>query len=213
MARRPASESVSREDILWATAAVLHREGYASTTMKDIADEIGITAASLYHHFDNKDILLLSVLEIGLDLTIEKIEKVSAGTNSCADRLAAMVRSHVHNVTNNVTIAAAMVFELRTLMNINISPRHADREFAQDFVERRKAFFRRRQTFEDMFRQTIEAGVAAGEFRSVDADIVTKMMLGAQNWVGLWFRESGRLTGEQVADTMVDTWLAALRAA
>jgi len=192
---------------------VLHREGYASTTMKDIADEIGITAASLYHHFDNKDILLLSVLEIGLDLTIEKIEKVSAGTNSCADRLAAMVRSHVHNVTNNVTIAAAMVFELRTLMNINISPRHADREFAQDFVERRKAFFRRRQTFEDMFRQTIEAGVAAGEFRSVDADIVTKMMLGAQNWVGLWFRESGRLTGEQVADTMVDTWLAALRAA
>jgi len=192
---------------------VLHREGYASTTMKDIADEIGITAASLYHHFDNKDILLLSVLEIGLDLTIEKIEKVSAGTNSCADRLAAMVRSHVHNVTNNVTIAAAMVFELRTLMNINISPRHADREFAQDFVERRKAFFRRRQTFEDMFRQTIEAGMAAGEFRSVDADIVTKMMLGAQNWVGLWFRESGRLTGEQVADTMVDTWLAALRAA
>jgi len=36
-------------------------------------------------------------------------------------------------------------------------------------------------------------------------------MLGAHNWVGVWFREGGRLSGAEVADVMVDTWLAALR--
>ena len=69
MARKPADQSVDREDILWAAAEVLHRNGYEATTMKDIAAQVNLTAASLYHHFKNKDFLLLSVLEVGLDLT------------------------------------------------------------------------------------------------------------------------------------------------
>ena len=79
-----------------------------------------------------------------------------------------------------------------------------------EFAARRKRFFERRDYFESMFRDTVQAGIAAGEFRQVDAAIVTRAMLGAHNWVGVWFREGGRLTGEEVADVMVDTWLAAL---
>ena len=69
---------MNREDILWAAAEVLHRKGYDATTMKDIAAQVNLTAASLYHHFENKDFLLLNVLELGLDLTIAKLERVQA---------------------------------------------------------------------------------------------------------------------------------------
>ena len=67
MARKPADQSVDREDILWAAAEVLRRKGYDATTMKDIAAQVNLTAAVI-SSFQNKDFLLLSVLEVGLDL-------------------------------------------------------------------------------------------------------------------------------------------------
>jgi len=37
------------------------------------------------------------------------------------------------------------------------------------------------------------------------------MMFGSLNWVSVWYREGGRLTGAQVAEEMAATLLAALR--
>ena len=211
MARKPADQTVDREDILWAAAEVLHRNGYEATTMKGIAAQVNLTAASLYHHFKNKDFLLLNVLEVGIDYTIAKLEAVAAADTSNVEKLAGMIRSHVVSVTGNVAVGAAMVFEIRAVLNV--SGKNGDDKFMEEFGARRNRFFARRDYFESLFRGVIEAGIEAGEFRPVDADIVTKAILGAHNWVGVWFRAGGRLTGEQVADVLVDTWLAALRTA
>ena len=210
MARKPADQTVDREDILWAAAEVLHRNGYEATTMKGIAAQVNLTAASLYHHFKNKDFLLLNVLEVGIDYTIAKLETVAAADMSNAEKLAGMIRSHVISVTGNVAVGAAMVFEIRAVLNV--SSKNGDHKFMEEFGARRNQFVARRDYFESLFRNVLLAGIEAGEFRNVDADIVTKAMLGAHNWVGVWFRAGGRLTGEQVADVLVDTWLAALQA-
>ncbi len=211
MARKPADQSVARDDILWAAAEVLHRNGYEATTMKDIAAQVNLTAASLYHHFKNKDFLLLNVLELGLDLTIDKLESVVSEKTTCADKLEAMIRSHVESVTSNVAVGAAMVFEIRSLMNASGNFKIGDDKFMQEFVARRDQFFARRDYFENLFRDTVRAGIENGEFREVDVAVFTRAMLGAHNWVGVWYKEGGRLSGAQVADVMVDTWLAALR--
>lgn len=210
MARKPADQTVDREDILWAAAEVLHRNGYEATTMKDIAAQVNLTAASLYHHFKNKDFLLLSVLEVGIDYTIAKLEAAAAADMSNAEKLAGMIRSHIVCVTGNVAVGAAMVFEIRAVLNV--SGKNGDDKFMAEFGARRNQFFARRDYFESLFRNVLLAGIEAGEFRQVDADIVTKAILGAHNWVGVWFRAGGRLTGGEVADVLVDTWLAALRA-
>ncbi len=209
LARKPADQTVDREDILWAAAEALHRKGYDATTMKDIAAQVNLTAASLYHHFKNKDFLLLSVLEFGMDMTIAKLEAIASSDMTGAEKLAGMIRSHVISVTGNVAIGAAMVFEIRAVLNP--SGKNGDEAALAEFVARRDEFFVRRDYFEGLFHEALLAGVAAGEFREVDADIVTKAILGAHNWVGVWFRAGGRLSGEEIADVMVDTWLAALK--
>ena len=209
MARKPADQSVDREDILWAAAEVLHRNGYDATTMKDIAAQVNLTAASLYHHFKNKDFLLLNVLEVGIDLTIDRLETVVSTDLTSSQKLSGMIRSHVVSVTNNVAVGAAMVLEIRAVLNM--SSKNGDDKFLAEFAARRNQFFDRRDYFERLFRDVLLAGIESGEFRQVDADIVTKAILGAHNWVGVWWRDGGRLTGEEVADVMVDTWLAALK--
>lgn len=208
MARKPADQSVNREDILLAAADALREHGYDAATMKDIAARVNLTAASLYHHFKNKDHLLLAVLELGLAHAIEQMEPFLQLETGASDRLARMITAHVCEVTENPAVGAAMVFEIKSLVNAGQMGRGNGSE---EFVRRRVQFFQQRDYFEKLFRQTIEEGIAAGEFRAVDAAIFAKTMLGAQNWVGVWYREGGRLSGEAIAERMIDIFLTSLR--
>jgi hypothetical protein len=118
-----------------------------------------------------------------------------------------MIRSHVVAVTENTAIAAAMVFEIRALMNVKPPPKSAsaeDRAAFEEFRARRDAFFARRDEFEHLFRQVVREGIERGEFRPVDAGIYAKTLLGAHNWVAVWYRPDGRLSGEAIADMMAD---------
>lgn len=210
MARKPADQSVNREDILWAAAEVLRNNGYDATTMKDIAAQVNLTAASLYHHFKSKDFLLLNVLEVGLGYSIARMEPIVQTQDlTCAEKLEKMIQVHVKGVAGNTAVGAAMVFEIRALLNIHRNGTD-DADYAE-FVQRRDQFFERRDYFESMFRNVIKQGIAQGEFRQVDHAIFAKAMLGAHNWVGIWFKEGGRLTGSEVADVMVDTFLTSLK--
>ena len=201
MARKPADQSVSREDILLAAADVLQRNGYEATTMKDIAAAVNLTAASLYHHFRNKDALLLAVLEAGLEHVLSQIEPIAHSKTSSADKLTQMIKVHVISLTQNTAVGAAMVFEIRSLMGAKEPPASAspaDHEAYKKFVERRALFFSRRDEFEDLFRLVIRQGIENKSFHPVDVAIFTKTMLGAHNWVGVWYKPEGRLSGDQM---------------
>jgi AcrR family transcriptional regulator len=209
LARKPADQSVSRDDIIWAAADVLRRSGYEATTMKDIAAEVKLTAASLYHHFQNKDALLLAVLEAGLEYVIGQIEPIVHSNMSSADKLRQMIGAHIVSLTGNTAVGAAMVFEIRSLMNVKYSAE--DREFFEEYIARRDAFFARRDYYENLFRCVVRDGIQQHAFRTVDVGIFTKSLLGANNWVGVWYREDGRLSGREIADMLADTFLRALQ--
>ena len=52
----------ARELILQTALEVLGRKGYSATSLRDIAQEVGMTQAGLLHHFDSKENLLAEVL-------------------------------------------------------------------------------------------------------------------------------------------------------
>ena len=57
---------VTRESILSATAKIYVREGYAGTTIRDIAAAQGLLPGSIYHHFSSKEKLVIELYEGGM---------------------------------------------------------------------------------------------------------------------------------------------------
>lgn len=210
MARKPADQSVNRQDILQAAAHVLQRNGYEATTMKDIAAEVHLTAASLYHHFNSKDALLLAVLEAGIEQILGEIEPIAHSGRSCAEKLRRMIGAHIISLTENTAVGAAMVFEIKSLISDKYPSGNGSSADTARMIERREAFVARRDQFEDLFRFVVREGIERGEFRAVDVPIFVKTLLGAHNWVGVWYRPEGRLSGQEIADMMADTFLRAL---
>jgi hypothetical protein len=139
------------------------------------------------------------------------MEPIAHSQQSAAHKLREMIRTHIIEVTDNPAVGAAMVFEIKSLMNVSTAGRGNGNK--DEFIERRDAFFEKRDYFESLFRDTILNGIENDEFRQVDVPIVTKAMLGAQNWVGVWYRAGGRLDGEGIARIMADTFLTSLTTA
>ncbi len=74
----------TREAILAAAARLFRYEGYHATTMRDIAQEAGIEAGSIYYHFQSKDQILSEVLDLGVRQLYEAVSEIvrSAPTSS-----------------------------------------------------------------------------------------------------------------------------------
>jgi AcrR family transcriptional regulator len=58
---------VTRTRILDAARALFAERGYAGTSMRDLADALGMTKAALYYHFPGKADILLALVEPLLD--------------------------------------------------------------------------------------------------------------------------------------------------
>lgn len=64
--RRRRRSTVTRQRILTASMRLFSRQGFARTTVRDIAREAGITDAAIYYHFANKDDLLRELVDAQL---------------------------------------------------------------------------------------------------------------------------------------------------
>ena len=101
--------------------------------------------------------------------------------------LAALVRSHVEVIMDDVGAAAVFVHEWRSLGG-----------------ERRAAVLERRDAYERRFRDLIEAGIARGDFEPTDPAIAATAILSALNGIPTWYRPDGRLPADRIADHFVD---------
>ncbi len=169
---------------LVAVASRLFRErGYHGVGMRAIAEAAGIQAASLYHHFRNKEELLLETINVvDRDMVVEQMPLLD-GPGSYRDRLARLVHAHVMHLGANRDAWRVAGRELRAL-----APEHLDtvQVFRRDYQHR--------------IARHIAEGVAAGEFTCGDPRLTALAILDTINGPNEWFDPAGRLTIAEIAD-------------
>ena len=94
--RRPRDR---RQTIEAAAAVAFAERGYHRVAMQDVADAVGITAAALYRHFDNKYELFR---EIAMDL-VARLTDATAAVEEEADRTPTTARVEVEAVLDTVS--------------------------------------------------------------------------------------------------------------
>jgi AcrR family transcriptional regulator len=86
LAAADSGSAETRERILDAAEALFAEHGLAGTAVRDIARDVGLTAASLYNHFDGKQELYEAVLERGVQPLIEMMQQVGAREGDSGER-------------------------------------------------------------------------------------------------------------------------------
>lgn len=83
--------------LLDAAAELLHRDGYAATSMVDIARQAGVTKGGLYFHFSSKDEVCDEVQGAAVAVLQEHVDRVDRRSGAPAlRRLAELSRALMH---------------------------------------------------------------------------------------------------------------------
>ncbi|MBO9524118.1 MAG: TetR family transcriptional regulator [Nocardioidaceae bacterium] len=173
---------MSAREILDAAALAFSERGYAATSIDDVADVLGSTKGRVYHYFRTKGELFIGIHHQGLEWALEAIGPTAERDDlEPAAKLREMVRRHAIHMMEHHTYMGAGQFQIE--IHLAGEGRNQDAAMAKILKMRRQ--------FEDHYLQVVKDGMAAGVFRDTDAKLVVKALLGAINWMHVWFRPGG----------------------
>src|SRR6201996_9337618 len=81
------------QDVLEAAVRVFHKKGYASSSIQDIADEVGVLKGSLYHYIDSKEDLLARIFEDSAGHFTAMLDEASGLDERPVERLRSFARA------------------------------------------------------------------------------------------------------------------------
>lgn len=182
----PTDERNSRSRILAAARALFGERGYASTSLRAIASEVGMTPPALYWYFTSKRAILYALLRMTVFNFLRAVETEVVGPTP-QDRLKQFVHAHV----------------VATLDQPRIGPYEAlygVRQLARFLTEEQQAELvagQRRHL--DLLRETLQEGIGCGCFREVDVTVTAFAIMSMCDYVNSWWRPGGRIDTEQLA--------------
>jgi TetR/AcrR family transcriptional regulator, cholesterol catabolism regulator len=175
------------EEILTAAARMFREKGYHGTSVRDIAESVGLLKGSLYHYIRSKEELLARLFEGALEETVRELETIAARDATPTERLRDMVEAYVGAVTANLDAVALYLREWRSLPPPQLARLRT-----------------RRRAMRALFETVIADGVRAGELRAGDTKVAALAILGMCNWIYEWYRPRGRLRAEQLARELAE---------
>ena len=170
-----------RENILVAAVQLFAEYGYHAAPLRDIARIAGIQAASIYHHYPNKQALLVEIMETHMQLLVNSIERIVQIEDDPLQRLHAAIASHIRLHTSYKNEFFIIDTELRALEG-----------------ENRSHIISLRKKYEAYLQDIIRDGMRRGTFRQSDAKVSSYAIITMCTEVATWFQSDGRLTVQQV---------------
>lgn len=185
--------NLSRKEQVIRSAAELFREkGYAASSMRDLAQKLGIEAASLYSHIKSKEEILQSLC---FDMAAEfrkSLDEVEKQKVSASEKLKNGIIGHIQVMAKDLIASAVFMNEHR----------HLSQPYLRDFLLLRINYINR-------FKDIIEEGIRKGEFKSnIDKKLAVMTLFSSLNWMPQWYDPNSNIDslsiGQQLADMLVN---------
>tara|TARA_R110002095_G_scaffold139566_1_gene121207 strand:- start:93 stop:680 length:588 start_codon:yes stop_codon:yes gene_type:complete len=193
MARTAGSHSgITGPRVRAAALRLFAKGGYAAVSMRAIAAEVGVQAGALYNYTPDKQSLLFDLMRNHLE---ELLAAVPQTTGDPLTQLERFVAFHIRFHADRPEEVFIAYMELR-----NLSP--------ENFA----AVERLRRTYEDKLETILKAGVSTGVFAVTDTKILTLALIAMLTGVNTWFRDSGRLSLDEIVDQYRDMVCKAVKA-
>ena len=191
-----AAEAVtSRRDIVRAATLLLGERGYQGMSMRVLAQELGLSAPSLYHHFPSKAALLFAVLEDNQsDFLSSMAAAVTAAGEDPVRQLQKLVKAHVRFQIEKVEYAR--VYD-RTFLGMGPLVQALSREQRDVMRE-----LQRRHT--RTLRRILKAGKDEEVFALDDVVVAAFAIISMCDGVITWYRTGGRLGIAEIAEQYAD---------
>lgn len=196
MAKIKRNRNGTRKDVIVAKAAKLFREkGFSATSMRDLAEHVGVEAASLYNHISSKAEILQDICFKIANTFMSHIDEVDASNRTAIQKIDAILRFHIQLMVNNYEEVYVTDREWK----------HLTEPYLTNMQSQRRAYRQR-------IASIIQDGIDKNEIKQIDAATVVLIMLHAVSGIESWHRSKKKIGADVLEDNMVSILIEGLRA-
>jgi TetR/AcrR family transcriptional regulator, cholesterol catabolism regulator len=178
--------SPRKEVILEKAAQLFRKNGFNATSMRDLAENVGVEAASLYNHINSKAELLQEICFRIANKFTEHMDQVIASEQPAIAKIEAILRFHIRQMIHN--------FE-----EVYVS----DREWKHLTDPYLSNFKNQRRTHRQRIAAIIEEGIRREEIKKIDAPTAVLILLHAVSGIESWHRSRQKISGELLEQNMI----------
>ncbi len=179
-----------REQIIHMAANLFLDRGYTAVTMRDLAQELGIKASSLYNHISSKE-EILSAIVMGLAEEFSRhIEQVAQEDWGSVAKMEALIAMHVDTTLDKTSALACM-----------------NREWKFLDPDSRKRYLELRNAYEAQFLAIVQQGMRQGELKRRDPHIFSYSTLSVLRTLYHWYNKEEGFSKEKIKEGLVQNLL------
>ena len=166
---------LQRDRVLKAAADCFNRKGYSGTSLKDVANRLGLTDPALYYYVRNKEELVYLCYLRAADIGREAMERAAVEGQTGLEQVRLYLRYHIEGMVGDKGPIAIMS-EIPSL-----KPDHRDEVLE---LSRRHSL-----NFEAMLKR----GIVDGSIAECNVRMTGNAIMGSINWIPKWYHGDERM--------------------
>lgn len=173
---------------------MFREKGFAATSMRDLAEMVGIEAASLYNHIRSKNEILEAICFDVANIFNTHMETVDSSSKKSIAKIEDLLRFHIRQMVENYE-------------EVYVSDRewkHLEEPYLSNFQTQRRNYRKK-------FASIIEEGIEKNEIRKIDAPTAVLIILHAISGIESWHRSKAKISAEELEDNMLKIMIDGLR--
>lgn len=188
MAKIKATLNGTRKDaIIQSAAALFRRKGFKASSMRELAEEMGVEAPSLYNHIGSKGELLQHIcFKIAGDFT-QNLQLVEESGQPVIQKTEQLIRFHIR----------IMLQEYDEVFVANHEWKHLEEPFLTEFLNQRKLYEKR-------LTELIKEGIHKKELKNIHPHVAVLTILSAVRGIEFWQRHKTAISAKELEENMVD---------
>ena len=188
MAKIRPGKNATKKDVITQKASVLFKiKGYSSTSMRELAEAVGVEAPSLYNHIGSKSELLQAIcFKVANDFTtyLDTTENTPVNT---VTKIENIIRFHIQMMLNNFD----------EVFVANHEWKHLKEPYLSNFLNQRRSY-------EKKLVALIESGIKTKEFKPNNPYVSVLTILSAVRGLEFWQRHKQNVSAQVLEDDMVN---------
>jgi TetR/AcrR family transcriptional regulator, cholesterol catabolism regulator len=194
MAKAARKKASKKELILRRAAAMFREKGFAATSMRDLAEMVGIEAASLYNHIRSKNEILEAICFDVANIFFTNMETIESSSKNSIGKIEDLLRFHIRQMVENYE-------------EVYVSDRewkHLEEPYLSNFQSQRRNYRKK-------FAAIINEGIDKNEIRKIDAPTAVLIILHAISGIESWHRSKAKISAEELEENMLKIMIDGLR--
>ncbi|GAA4484011.1 TetR/AcrR family transcriptional regulator [Rhodococcus olei] len=190
---QPGRPGYDLDSLLAVAVKVFNERGYDGTSMEALAQKLGITKSSIYHHVSGKEELLDLALARALNALFAVTTEAGATSGPYLERLEYLVRRSVEVLVAELPYVTLL---LRVRGNTKVE----------------RAALARRREFDDFVSMLVVEAAKEGDLRpGIDPALTSRLVFGMVNSLIEWYRPRSGESVRELADAVVELTFDGLR--